>query len=347
MPGKHLTKDQRGILAGILAVPVPADASGRPGRPPGSRAIAAQVGVSHSTILRELRRDGASRATYSAWSAQLDADAKRRRPKPFRLLADTATGARLRREVAVGLRRNWSPQQVSGRLKRDHPGRPELHMSHTAIYRSIYILGRQRLLAEIDHPLRRGGQARRPRGVAYSRIKDPVSIHDRPAEADARVPGHWEGDLIKGKNNASAIATLVERATRFTLLVPLPQGWKSHVVADALAAAVTQLPAHLWSSLTWDRGLEMAAHARFTIATGVAVYFADPHSPWQRPTNENTNGLLRQYLPKGSDLNAVPPERLTQIQHLINGRPRKVLQFATPAEALDELIAKASGATTP
>jgi IS30 family transposase len=175
----------------------------------------------------------------------------------------------------------------------------------------------------------------------------PGLDHDRPAEADARVPGHWEGDLIKGKNNASAIATLVERATRFTLLVPLPDGWKSVVVADALAEAVTALPAHLWASLTWDRGLEMAAHARFTVATGVQVYFADPHSPWQRPTNENTNGLLRQYLPKGTDLNTVPAERLTEIQHLINGRPRKVLQFATPAEALDELIARAGGATTP
>jgi IS30 family transposase len=281
------------------------------------------------------------------FSAQLDADVRRRRPKPFRLLADTAAGARLRYEVARGLRKNWSPQQVSGRLKRNFPGRPELHMSHTAIYRSIYMLGRQRLLAEIDHPLRRGGQGPRRRGVPYSRIKDAVSIHDRPAEADARLPGHWEGDLIKGKNNASAIATLVERATRFTLLVPLPHGWKSAVVADALAEAVTQLPAHLWASLTWDRGLEMAAHARFTVATGVQVYFADPHSPWQRPTNENTNGLLRQYLPKGSDLNAVTPERLTEIQHLINGRPRKILDFATPAEALDELIARAGDATTP
>lgn len=340
MPGKHLTLEQRTVIAGLLS------ARGPSGRPWGVRSIARQVGVSHTTVARELRRDGVSRATYSTWSAQLDADVKRRRPKAFRLTQNAA----LRREVVKGLRRQWSPQQISGRLKRKFPAQPEMSMSHTAIYRSIYILGRQRLLAEIDHPLRRGGQGPRKRGSAYSRIKDAASIHDRPAtvdEADARIPGHWEGDLIKGKNNASAIATLVERATRFTLLVPLPQGWKSQVVADALAAAVTALPAHLWTSLTWDRGLEMAAHARFTVATGVKVYFADPHSPWQRPTNENTNGLIRQYLPKGSDLNAVTPERLTQIQHLINGRPRQVLQFATPAEALDELIARAGGATTP
>jgi IS30 family transposase len=340
VPGKHLTLEQRTIIAGLLS------ARGPSGRPLGVRAIAWQVGVAHTTVARELRRDGVSRDTYAVFSAQLDADVRRRRPKPFRLLAATAVGALLRREVAKGLRKNWSPRQVSGRLRRDYPGRAEMYMSHTAIYRSIYVLGRQRLLAEIDHPLRRGGQGPRKRGVPYPRIKDAVSIHDRPAEADARVPGHWEGDLIKGKNNASAIATLVERATRFTLLVPLPAGWKSQVVADALAAAVTQLPAHLWASLTWDRGVEMAAHARFTIATGVQVYFADPHSPWQRPTNENTNGLLRQYLPKGSDLNAVPADRLTEIQHLINGRPREVLQFATPAEALDELIARAGGATT-
>jgi len=336
MPGKHLTLEQRTIIAGLLS------ARGPSGRPLGARAIARQVGVAHTTVTRELARDGASRDTYVVFSAQLDADVRRRRPKTFRLTRN----ARLRKEVAKGLRRQWSPQQISGRLRRTFPGQAEMYMSHTAIYRSIYILGRQRLLAEIDHPLRRGGQGPRKRGAPYSRIKDAVSIHERPAEADARVPGHWEGDLIKGKNNASAIATLVERATRFTLLVPLPQGWKSQVVADALADAVHQLPVHLWESLSWDRGLEMAAHARFTVATGVQVYFADPHSPWQRPTNENTNGLLRQYLPKGSDLNAVSSGRLTQIQHLINGRPRQVLQFATPAEALDELIARAGGATT-
>jgi IS30 family transposase len=305
-------------------------------------AIARQVGVHRTTVARELCRDGKDRGSWTAWSAQLDADARRRRPKAFR----AQTCLQLRREIAAGLGRQWSPEQISGRLRVDFPDRPELQMSHTAIYRSVYVLGRQKLLKELDHPLRRGGKGPTRRGVSYSRIKDATPISERPAEADARLPGHWEGDLIKGKNNASAIATLVERHTRFTLLVPLPDGWKADVLADALAQAVTALPAHLWASLTWDRGTEMAAHATFTLTTGIKVYFADPHSPWQRPSNENTNGLLRQYLPKGTDLNTVPPERLTEIQDLINGRPRKLLDFRTPAEALDELLAEAGGATT-
>lgn len=332
MAGTHLTKDQRAIIAGMLSVNPEASCA----------AIARQVGVHRSTVSRELRRDGKDRRSWRAWSAQLDADVRRRRPKAFRLLGEPE----LRHQVAVGLGKQWSPEQISGRLVRDFPDRPEMRMSHTAIYRSVYVLGRQKLLRELDHPLRRGGQAPRRRGEPYSRIKDATPIAERPAAADARLPGHWEGDLIKGKNNASAMATLVERATRFTLLVPLPDGWKADTVADALAAAVGQLPRHLWASLTWDRGTEMAAHARFTMATGVKVYFADPHSPWQRPTNENTNGLVRQYLPKGSDLNAVAPGRALEIQDLINGRPRKLLDFRTPAEALDELLAQAGGATT-
>jgi IS30 family transposase len=332
MPGKQLTRDQRSIIAVMVAAD-PAVTCAVIGR---------HVGVVASTVSRELRRDGATRATYRVFSAQLDADVRRRRPKPFRAV----TCPRLRREISKGLRRQWSPEQISGRLARVYPGQAEMQMSHTAIYRSIYVLGRQRLLKELDHPLRRGGQVARPRGSnGGTRIKDLVSISERPAEADARVPGHWEGDLIKGKANASAIATLVERSTRFTLLVPLPHGYKAETVADALAATVSALPRHLTASLTWDRGTEMAAHARFTVATGVQVYFADPHSPWQRPTNENTNGLLRQYLPKGSDLNAVPPERLTEIQDLINGRPRKILDFQTPAEALDGLLLEAGDAT--
>ena len=333
MPGKHLSREQRGIVAGMLSVDPTVSCA----------KIARQVGVHRTTISRELGRDGKDRASWTAWSAQLDADVRRRRPKVFRVQSCPV----LRHQIAAGLARQWSPAQISGRLKRDFPDRVELHMSHTAIYRSIYVLGRQKLLKELDHPLRRGGQAPRPRGSGGgTRITGITPISARPAAADARLPGHWEGDLIKGKNNASAIATLVERHTRFTLLVPLPPGWKADTVADALAAAIGQLPRHLTASLTWDRGTEMAAHARFTIATGIQVYFADPHSPWQRPSNENTNGLLRQYLPKGSDLNAVPAERLTQIQDLINGRPRKVLQFETPAEALDRLLVEAGDATT-
>jgi IS30 family transposase len=337
VPGVHLDAEQRSVI-GVLAR-----------RGCSCREIAGQVGVSHSTVSRELRRDGASRDTYRAWTAQLDADVRRRRPKPFRLQREP----QLREQVAGLLRARCSPQQVTGRLRRLHPDQPELHVSHTTIYRAIYLLGRAKLLTELDVELRRKGKVRRPRSDShgYSRIKDAVSIHDRPAEVqDRRVPGHWEGDLLKGKANASAIATLVERTTRFTILVPLPAGWKSTVLAEALADAVHDLPTHLKRSLTWDRGTEMAAHATFTIATDIAVYFADPHSPWQRPSNENTNGLIRQYLPKGTDLHAVSATKLREIQNEINARPRKIIEFATPAEALDELIAKAGttdGATTP
>ncbi len=344
MAGRHLSAQQRAMIGALAR-------SGDPQGPgPSVRVIAAQVGCSHATVSRELRRDGATRATYSAWSAQLDADVRRRRPKVFKLEVDRW----LRAVVARGLTKRWSPQQIAGRLARQfgegHRLAGRMRVSHTTIYRSIYLLGRTRLCAELDAQLRRRGRVRRPAGVAYDRIKDASPISARPPEAaDRVVPGHWEGDLIKGKRNASAIATLVERTTRFTVLVPLPQGWKATVLAQALAGAVQGLPRHLLASLTWDRGTEMAAHAQFTVATGVAVYFADPHSPWQRPSNENTNGLLRDYLPKGTDLNAVPPARLTEIQDELNGRPRKVIGFATPAEALNDLINAAQtarGATT-
>ena len=224
VPGRHLTAEQRALI-GVLAA-----------REATCRQIADQVGVHHSTVSRELRRDGVQRSRYSAWSAQLDAEVRRRRPKRFRLQEEP----RLRGEVAALLRRaRCSPQQVTGRLKRLFPDQPELQVSHTTIYRAIYLLGRQKLLKELDVELRRKGQVRRPRGQAYSRIKDAVSIHERPAEVDDRkVPGHWEGDLIKGKANGSAVATLVERTTRFTILVPLPEGWKSQTVAEALADAV-------------------------------------------------------------------------------------------------------------
>jgi IS30 family transposase len=325
------------------------------GRPLTHRVIAEQVGTSHPTVSRELRRDGKSRISYQAWSAQLDADVRRRRPKPFKLDVDPV----LRRFVARGLARRWSPQQISGRLVEafgpGHPRAGRMRVSHTTIYHAIYVLGRPKLRAELDVQLRRRGQTRRSQADShgYERIKDAVPIAQRPPEADdRRVPGHWEGDLIKGKGNASAIATLVERTTRFTILVPLPNGWKAHLVAEALAGAVQDLPTHLRRSLTWDRGTEMAAHAQFSVATGVEVYFADPHSPWQRASNENTNGLIRDYLPKGSDISiaTIPLRRLREIQKELNGRPRKILGFKTPAEALTTLITtaqQADGATTP
>jgi transposase, IS30 family len=350
VPGKHLSVQQRAMIGAL------AGARDGWGRPLSCRVIAAQVGTSHPTVSRELRRDGKTRATYRAWSAQLDADVRRRRPKPFKLDLDPV----LRRFVARGLARRWSPQQISGRLVEafppGHPRAGRMRVSHTTIYHSIYVLGRPKLRAELDAQLRRRGQIRRPRAEShgYERIKDAVPIAARPPEADdRRVPGHWEGDLIKGRRNASAIATLVERTTRFTILVPLPNGWKAHLVAEALAGAVQDLPAHLRRSLTWDRGTEMAAHAQFSVATGIEVYFADPHSPWQRASNENTNGLLRDYLPKGpngTDLNTVSAARYRQIQDELNGRPRQILGFKTPTEALTTLITtaqQADGATTP
>lgn len=311
------------------------------------REIGAALRRSHTTISRELRRvDAMAEGRYQAWAGQLDADALRVRPKAFKLMS----AHRSRVVVAAGLKRGWSPQQVAGRLRRDHPDDPEMWVSHTTIYRSIYLLGRQRLLAELDVELRSGRVVRKPRrgGGAHSRIKDPTPISARPHEAaDRSVPGHWEGDLIKGKANASALATMVERRSRFTLLTPLPEGFKAAQLAPALAATLAELPAALKRSLTWDRGTEMAEHKAFTVASDLKVYFADPHSPWQRPTNENTNGLIRQYLPKGTDLASVPAQRITEIAAELNARPRKVLDYATPAEVFTDIVDNDTGATTP
>jgi IS30 family transposase len=292
------------------------------------------------------RADATTRGRYQAWAGQLDANVRRERAKPFKLMSGSA---RLRAEVAGGLRKKWSPEQVAGRLRREFPDEPEMWVSHTTIYRSIYVLGRRRLLAELDVELRSGRVTPRRRGGggAYSRIKDATPISERPEEAaDRSVPGHWEGDLIKGKANGSALATLVERRSRYTMLTPLPDGFKADQLAPALAATVAKLPAVLKQTLTWDRGTEMAKHAAFTVASDVKVYFADPHSPWQRPTNENTNGLIRQYLPKGTDLAAVPAERIAEIAAELNDRPRKVLDFATPAEVFIDILDHDLGATT-
>ena len=302
------------------------------------RRIAAVLGRSPSTVSRELRREGGCRATWSAWSGQLDADTRRRRPKRLRLDSD----ARLRARVCQMLARRHSPEQVSGRLAREHPHDSRWRVSHTAIYNAIYLLGRQRVFDELNVPLRSRRQVRRPRGQSYDRISGLVPISERPLEAEDRlVPGHWEGDLIIGARHASAVATLVERTSRFTVLVALPAGRTSPAVVAALTKAVSLLPQAVLRSLTWDRGPEMAAHAKFTIATGITVYFADAYSPHQRGTNENTNGLIREFLPRGTDLN-VGQERLDEIAELLNTRPRKVLDFATPAEVFNDLIKAAS-----
>jgi IS30 family transposase len=245
--------------------------------------------------------------------------------------------------VADKLSSNWSPQQISGWLRRRHPGQASLQVSHETIYRSLYIQARGLLKQELLRHLRAGHRyrrGRRPAGVARQSlgpIPDAVSIRARPAEAEDRaVPGHWEGDLVAGRHN-SHIATLVERHSRFLLLVKVPDRG-AETVARALAAKIRRLPAELRRSLTWDRGSEMAAHRRFTVATDMQVYFCDPHSPWQRGSNENTNGLLRQYFPKGTDLAQHSQRRLDAVARQMNQRPRKTLGFRDPAEALGEVL---------
>ena len=227
-------------------------------------------------------------------------------------------------------------------LAAQFPGRAEMRVSHETIYQSIYVQGRGALRRELAAHLRTGRALRKPRrpdGEPASRIPDMVNISGRPAEAEDRaVPGHWEGDLIMGRKNQSAIGTLVERSTRFTMLLHLPDGTEAAQVAAAITTAIATLPQALRRSLAWDQGREMAAHARVTMATGMDVYFCDPHSPWQRGSNENTNGLLRQYFPKGTDLSVHSAEHLAAVADELNGRPRKTLGWKTPAEAMAGLL---------
>ena len=236
----------------------------------------------------------------------------------------------------------WSPQQISARLKADHPDDPEHQISHETIYQSLFVQGRGQLRRELAANLRSGRASRKPRGTdlrARGQIKDMILISERPAEIEDRaVPGHWEGDLLVGKQGRSFIATLVERQTRYVMLARLGNQKSTEHVIAALQSAITQLPEHLRRSLTWDRGKELAAHHAFTIATGVPVYFCDPHSPWQRGSNENTNGLLRQYLPKATDLAVHTQADLDHIATELNGRPRQTLRWKTPAEKMNELL---------
>lgn len=299
-------------------------------------AIARQLGRAVSTISREVARAG-GREKYSAWGAHEHARAQARRPKPFKL----ATG-QLLQEVATKLEQLWSPQEISARLRVEHPGDPEMQVSHETIYQSLFIQGRGQLRRELARCLRSGRTARKPRTAVDGRGRIPgmVMISERPAEVEDRaVPGHWEGDLILGEQSRSAVGTLVERSTRLTLLLHLGEGKSAEQVEVAMREAITALPVSLRRTITWDQGAEMAKHVAFTAATGIPIYFCDPHSPWQRGSNENTNGLLRQYLPKSTDLSLISRAELDRIQDSLNGRPRKTLGYMTPSEKFAELVA--------
>jgi IS30 family transposase len=366
----------------------------------GVREVARRLGRAASTISRELRRNAATRGGglgYRATAAQWHAERAARRPKPAKLAANaalqtyvqdrlagvvaTSGGAPVRGPVVPwkgrrqGPRKNrqwaraWSPEQIAQRLRLDFPGDETMRISHEAIYQALYVQGRGALRRELTACLRTGRALRVPRarsrGRGKSHVAPEIMISQRPAEAaDRAVPGHWEGDLIIG-SGSSAIGTLVERTTRFTILLHLPRmpghddevrkkngpalaGHGAEAVREAVTRTITILPEQLRRSLTWDQGAEMSQHAQLLIDTGVQVYFCDPHSPWQRGTNENTNGLLRQYFPKGTDLSVHSADALAAVAATLNARPRKTLVWRTPAEALDELLrsAQASVATT-
>jgi IS30 family transposase len=302
------------------------------------RGIASSIRRAPSTVSREIGRHG-RRATYRAAEADRRAWDQACRPKTCRL----ADHRRLQKLVAKKLSLNWSPEQISGWLKRRYPGTEEMQISHETIYRSLFVQARGVLKKELVEHLRtrrmiRRSKKSRTRGQGRGQIIDAVSIRERPAEVEDRaVPGHWEGDLLSGSNHTH-IATLVERLSRFTMLVKVPSK-DTRTVVRALAKQVQRLPAELRRSLTWDRGLEMAAHKEFSIATDVHVFFCDPQSPWQRGTNENTNRLLRQYFPKGTDLSVCSQADLNRTARQLNQRPRKTLAFRSPVEVLNENVA--------
>ena len=307
------------------------------------RAIAAALGRAPSTVSREVARNCDRKGSYRGVLAQSRAETRRRRPKAMLL----AVRPDLAAVVESGLCQRWSPRQIALSMRRAHPDQPEQWVSHETIYRSLFVQGRGGLRRELHAALRTGRALRRPQAAtrranaarAPGSIPDPVSISERPAEAaDRAVPGHWEGDLIMGKDNRSAIGTLVERSTRYCLLLHLGAGKSAENVRDAMLKVIPTLPEHLWRSLTWDRGTEMARHHEITMASGLKIYFCDPHSPWQRGSNENTNGLLRQYFPKGTDLSVHTAEDLAAVAVQLNGRPRETLQGRSPAEALNELL---------
>jgi IS30 family transposase len=355
----------------------------------GVRGIASRLHRSPSTISRELRRNAATRGgslDYRALTAQWHADRRARRPKVPKLAVNDALRQYVQDRLAGAVTRvdgtcltgpdvrwigrrhgrrqdrrwaaSWSPEQIAHRLQLDFPDDPSMRISHEAIYQALFVQGRGALRRELTACLRTGRALRVPRARTRGRgkgfVSDEILIRERPAEADDRaVPGHWEGDLIIGLDS-SAIGTLVERTTRFTMLLHLPRmddhggprlkngpplaGHGAEAVRDAIASTIATLPQQLRRSLTWDQGVELAQHAQLRIDTGFQVYFCDPHSPWQRGTNENTNGLLRQYFPKGTDLSRHSADDLAAVAATLNGRPRKTLGWKTPAETLDDLL---------
>lgn len=324
------------------------------------RAIARRLGRAPSTVWRELRRNmkhmyrtrwrlagKAGRPRVRPWDyrpslAQLRAEQLTARPKAAKLARDQ----RLQQLVQTKLLLLLSPEQIAVWLRREFPQQPEMWVSHETIYRSIYVQGRGSLRRELAVCLRTGRAIRKPHRKSderRARIPGMVNISERPAEVEDRaVPGHWEGDLILGRNGRSAIGTLVERKTRFLMLLHLPRGHGAKDVEQAMLAVTPKLPQRLWKTLTWDQGSEMGRHAQISIATGLQIYFCDPAKPWQRGSNENTNGLLRQYFPKGTDLRSFTVDELEYVSWEMNQRPRETLGWATPAEALEKLLSSAS-----
>jgi IS30 family transposase len=303
------------------------------------RKIAEALDRSASTISREIARNSDPERGYQPYAAHRAAASRRPRPKESKL----AIEGRLRKYVKEKLAIRWSPEQIRHTLIEEFPDDPEMRVSHETIYQSVYLQARGGLKREVQAALRTGRARRKARSSSEQRtprFADPmINISERPPEIEDRaVPGHWEGDLITGAYNQSAIATLVERTTRYVMLVHLPGNHTATTVRDGLITAMNTLPEHLRCSLTWDQGSEMAGHKSFSMATDMDVYFCDPASPWQRGSNENTNGLLRQYFPKGTDLSVYGPEDLEHVAQELNGRPRKTLGWDTPAERLHELL---------
>nr|WP_224280566.1 IS30 family transposase [Nocardioides lacusdianchii] len=327
----RLTLEQREEIAVLYAAKV------------SNAEIAREVGCHPATVGRELARGSTvfpdRRAKYRASTAQLAADHRARRVRGGKL----AGNPRLREKVQDLLEEELSPEQISAQLQVEFPNDAEMRVSHETIYQALYVQGRGELRRDLHKRLRTGRAVRKVRrveGERRGRIPGMVNISERPAEvADRAVPGHWEGDLIMGSTASnSAIGTLVERASRFVMLLHLPDGHGADAVAAAMVETMSRLPQTLRQSLTWDQGVEMTSHANITEATGLEIYFCDPHSPWQRGTNENTNGLLRQYFPKSTDLSVYQPDYLDHVAAKLNRRPRKTLSWQTPAQALDDLL---------